>query len=1323
MIDCVIAVVLLTCFAGPLSAATSPPELPERPLFRQFGPAQGLPSSTVHKLAQDRLGNLWIATLDGLARYDGVDFTVWRHDPDAPASLAGNDVQQVIVDDNDRVWLAIQDGGIARYDPASNRFDHWRHDPDDPEGLPTDRIWAIADDGAGGLWLGGFRSGLSRLDAAGRFRHYRHDPEQPASLCDDIILSLARTADGTLWIGTAKGLCRWRDGEGFMATAIPPAGQQPAPRLVLGIEPDDGGRLWLSTDAGLRLLPNDAPSPPLPAIVAGVQGWATAIEPDGELWFGSSDGLRRWNLRNGATTIHRSHGSHPMALRAPAFLDVLRDREGSLWFASEGGGLAQLLPHWRAIRAYLPDPANEAGLPAGRVRMVTADHDGHLWVVANVNAGVGELDPVTGTTHAWFADSDGTQQPDARLLAVMRDRTGRLWTGHRNRIARYTFATGEYRFVEQDRHAQALPATLVRRFAEHPDGTVFAAFGGGGIARVEPETLALDFDPLGEAQGLPCAEVADIRLDAQGGIWLACEQGLLHADHAKAPFHAVDNAPELPIDGIAFAANDRLWLHALGLLAEYRLEDGRLVPGRSVDAHAGWPVVKAGGLVVDGAGIIWVTTSRGLYSYEPERNRIAAYDENDGLPSAEFSATPPVRLGPYLLAAGTMSGPVIIDTQRLRSPLPVADLRWHQASVTRGGERIPLALGSDIPIRLPYDDRDLSISVRMNSFAKPGAHRYRFRLDGYDAGWIEQTGDPERLFERIPSGRFTLHVDAVGSDGQPAGNQLTQILLVDLPPWRQPWAIALYLLALIVALYAAQRIYRRRLEQRHALALARERQQWAEQASDAKTRFLASVGHEIRTPMAGLLGMNALLLDSALDERQRHYARSVRHAGEHMLTLVNDLLDLSRVEAGKLVLEPCPVDLADLTDELVADVAAAAERKGLVLSVRIEPGTPLGVRADGKRLRQILLNFLTNAVKFTPHGRIRLIIETVGDRFQFAVDDDGPGLSEEMRRQLFQRYSQDALGRGSGGSGLGLSIAHELAQLMNGDIEAVNRETGGSRFCLTIPLDRDAAAEPVSAGLPPALIVDDDTTRADDLAASLTALGIKAHVAPTERTGIDIDANVVVLTAAANADAADAAIGRCGLADRPRIVSLPLTANALPESSATRQALPGPWRLKGIVNTMRAMTDAAILTDGADSSGDPWNLPAVVALHGLTLLIVEDDPILREVLATRLNEKGALIVAVDNGLSALAELDAASIDAVLLDLDLPEVDGLQVLNLMKLRMGSEAPPVIVVTARQQPDDEAQCLQAGARAFFRKPVDADVLAECLSRILGRSDPSI
>lgn len=1285
-------------------------ELPERPLFRNFDSSHGLPSDSLHQLSLDRDGNLWIATLDGLARYDGVEFQVWRHDPGDPASLPQNDIQAVLADDHGQVWIAMQDGGVARLPPGQDRFEFWRHDPDDPDSLGDNRIWALEADGSGGIWAGGFRS-VAHIGHSGQTRRLDLGGDHG---CGDIVLSLSlATETGTLWLGSTQGLCRYREDSGFERIHGWHDGE-PEPPAIVRIR-HQGDQLWLATNRGLRLWSatagdGEADAAALPALLHATGGAATLAEPDGTVWYASTRGIRRWQPERNETTLFAARPGRTLALQAHRFEDVLLDHEGSLWFASYGGGLAQLLPRWRAIRVYLKDAEHGEGLPDEDIFQLGSGGENRVWIsFSESEGGIAELDLDSGQVQRHFTEAAGPEQPDPHVLSALRARDGCIWTSHHDHVARYC-ADHEppLQRIEHDQDGRPLGGRPWR-LSQAPDGRIWVGFGFGGVAWIDPATMRLQFDPLGTSSDLPCDRVSGFAHGDDGRTWLGCERGVLQVDPVSARITVVAGAAEATIDGIGLDAEGHLWLHAGDRLQQVSTGSGQTTRLREIGAERGWPAARAGGLFVDADGVVWLTSVRGLHAYDPGTDRVLHYDRDDGLPSVEFSRrTAPVALDRQRFAAATLAGVVVVDTRALRGePLPAATLRWHRAEVQTGPNRQRLAL-TEQPLRLAHDHRELRVAVRLNSFVKPAAHRYRFRFDRYDTDWIEQAGQPERMIERLPSGRHRLQVTAIGSDGQAAGNPLELLIQVAPPPWRQPWAFALYALAIALILLAVQRAYRHRLQRRHALELAQERQHWAEQASLAKTRFLASIGHEIRTPMAGLLGMNALLLDSPLDPRQRHYARSVQQAGDHMLTLVNDLLDLSRIEAGKLLLEPAPLDLAALADALIDEVAAAAEAKGLRLSVRIEPGTRRAVLADGKRLTQILLNFLNNAIKFTPDGWVRLCIEDDGDATCFRVEDNGPGLSDEIRERLFQRYNQDARGRSSGGSGLGLAIAGELAPLMAGEVGADNGDNGGSRFWLRLPLPPSNEVLADGRNLPSLIVLDADHRRAGDLVASLRSLGASVEAASANGNAT---AGLALIATDTLADA-DTLLRDHGLVDRPCVLTLPL-AQALPPPRSGWRLLSGPWRPLATLHACRN------LIEGSPEPGTDEPTPRQTRLDGRRLLLVEDDARLREVLSARMSGLGAIVQAVDNGLLALAASERQDFDAVVLDLDLPEVDGLTFLGLLRQRHGHAAPPVIVVTARQHPDDEAQCLAAGAIAFHRKPVEIELLALELDRAINSS----
>lgn len=269
------------------------------------------------------------------------------------------------------------------------------------------------------------------------------------------------------------------------------------------------------------------------------------------------------------------------------------------------------------------------------------------------------------------------------------------------------------------------------------------------------------------------------------------------------------------------------------------------------------------------------------------------------------------------------------------------------------------------PVQLNHRDRELSFTIRALSFIEPNQHRYQYQLVGFDDDWVEVDASGVRTFSQLPSGQFTLRARAMvaGADWVEASQQVQ--IDVAPPPWKTVPAYLAYAVMLLTLLWMILRQLKRRLQERHQTALIAQEKEFAVRANQAKRDFLADVGHEIRTPMSGLLGMTDLLLDSNLNANQRENAEIVRRSGHHLLRLVNDLLDLSKIEAGKASLHEETVNLPDLIQEVVHIERPLIQSKSLQLVTEIDPKLPTWIHVDGQRLRQILFNLLGNAVKFT----------------------------------------------------------------------------------------------------------------------------------------------------------------------------------------------------------------------------------------------------------------------------------------------------------------------------------------------------------------------
>ncbi len=1073
------------CLCWLLAAAHA--ALPETPLFRSYGVADGMPSSAVNAIAQDSRGYLWLATDDGLVRYDGVDFRTWQHDPADPESLPGNIVQAVHVDAHDRVWAALEGQGLAVLQPDGVHFRSYTHA--NTPAMGGDDVFAMASTRDGALWIGTFGGGLYRMDASGSLKSFQHADADPHSLPDANVLALTVDAHGDLWVATTAGAARW-NGRDFERVDTPGL----AGALVYAITAEPDGRLWFAGKTGLFLRDHDgtvralhwSPNPGEPRVNTFLR------DRDGGYWLGVPSLLRRRDpgLTEGTPDALASAVVVPGTQR---ILAMLQDREGSIWFATKNGGLAQLVPHALQFAGFRHDATNPASLSASQPEAMALADDGRIWAVGGRSA-IDRIDPATGAIEHWAPP----ELEHKYLWSLAHRGGGPLWVGYSTGIARLDPRTKNVQKWEQDSlHDAPLsgPNDLV---VETPDGHVwFSSLGTGLQVRDADGHVLFEVKP-GDGRGLAAADTEQLGLSPQGALWLAGAQGMLAWNDAAHRFAPVPGAPADRVYGFAFANPQTLWMYRLGALERYGWDGHALHQQLRVDQHHGLPVVESGGVIADARGDVWLTSKRGLLRYDARQDRVRVYGVRDGLPSQEFGIHPPLLTPAGLAVVGTVDGLVLFEPVTIALGNTTPPLLIDAVGVRRGDRDV--ALDAHARIVLGPDDRDLRVVARLLSYTDPKAHRYRFRLHGYDAGWMDQGASGERVFSRLDPGSYKLEVEATNADG--VWSAPRELAIAVRPPWWKTGAAYIAYATLgVLALLMLAWLYQRRLKRRHAFAMAEQRSALAEQTSEAKTRFLATMGHEIRTPMTGVLGMTELLLGSELAPRQRNHAESIQRAGQHLLRIVNDALDLARIEAGKLALDDAPFDPRALLQEVDALLRPQAQAKALAFETGIAADVPRGLRGDAARVRQILLNLGNNAIKFTERGSVRVLLARNpqhGDGLHLTVVDTGPGLNAEQRERLFQRFEQAEGAHTSaryGGSGLGLAICQELAAAMGGQIAVDSTPGVGTRFDVLLPL-AECMPPQVSIATPRTgarslrlLLVEDDPTIAEVLCGLLQAQG------------------------------------------------------------------------------------------------------------------------------------------------------------------------------------------------------------------------------------------
>lgn len=1317
---------ITTSFAGITHASYS------RLMFKKLTIEDGLSQSAVNDIVQDKYGFMWFATHDGLNKYDGYQFTVYRKSD----GLSENTIRSLLIVDDTLLWLGTKASGI---DIINLKTFSVQHINTSNSALSSNRIMAIRKDHQQNIWVGTDK-GLNRIDRI--TRKVTQVPRPGFEGKHEIVRSITPYKDGTIWLEIElKGVFSYRNGR-FENHELMYNGKINASCNVVI---DQLGNQWVATDRGLYRKAKDKkvfiPYPIYAGENTGFYIRHMLVDQDGFIWFSIHTlGLCKLDPVSGAyqiylETSHTSYNEIDLEMAICSF----QDRTGMIWLGTRGYGIEHFYP--KSPFHYLTyQPSEPHSISSRSVRGIIehATNPDLLWI-----SGYGGFDLYDKNKGLVRNYSRRTSLKDSlthdAIYALCYLDNNRLLVGTEGGgLKLFDIATAKFRRAQVLLGKDQKPLNTVFVFSVTKDvfGRIWVGTNSGLYQYREKGNALL---PVLTGDRFEVYDVDQYKqyllLSTGDGVYVY--DTLLKKNWKQTLVHSISE----PKINSMLVEDNKVWVATEGeglIRCELNEQTAQklLRPVKVLTVRDGLPNDVIYGIERDRSGLIWVSTNGGLSRFDDSSWYFRNYSFDDGLQGDEFNTNSYLKAKDGTLYFGGINGVSFFEPEyldRSREDAVISFTGYRKFNEPSGGK---INLNETDELVLPYSDNVISFSFSATDYISPKRVKYAYMLNGFNKDYIPLGSTNSVTFTNLDPGNYVLHVIATNSNGI-WNVQGKSIRLVIIPPfWRTWWFLSSLVIVsgLLISwiFWLRVRNIKRVKELLESEVIRRtgelvskneeleKARDVAESSAKAKTDFLAMMSHEIRTPMNGVVGLIELLQETQLDREQQNYLGIIRSSSDNLLQVINDILDFSKIDSGMLELTPRKVDVGDVIEQCVELFATKVIEKNIELLCRVDPMLNGICEVDDIRLKQVVYNMLSNAIKFTDKGFVMAEVKvmhidhaSVGVRF--SVTDTGIGIVREKQNKIFEAFTQvdSSNSRRYGGTGLGLTICDKLVRFMGGEILLDSTPGKGSRFEFTLHLPFEPYAERMKSKEPAHVVLySEHKLSAEVLSGYLSAFGFSyTHVDSLSMLpGLTIPVEPPVILSD-NLDAMEPLLMHIG-AGRSKPLMILVAQVGMHESVCERidTVLFQPVKRKELFS---ALTDKSRHEKQTGQVVyDKFN--AVAGHSPMKILVAEDYDLNKIIITKMLRHLGYDADIVSNGKEAIEACSRQHYDLVLMDIQMPEMDGVEATEVILAGRNASRPVIVALTASVVEDEVKRYWAAGMADVLAKPISISDLQHCIEK---------